>query len=614
MTKRIGKRLFTFVLILAMMSGVCFGGSILGGTVYVSAAASSVSGVSAITSGLTSDFARGVDISEVIALENSGAKYYYLDGTSGDIFDILAGAGVNYVRIRIWNNPYDSSESTNYKGYGAGNCDLYNAKVLGKRATDAGMKVFIDFHYSDFWADPEKQYAPKEWANYSLDYKKDAVYNWSYYCLNELLDYGVNVGMVQIGNETNGSMCGVGGLYDNVWDLSSGVGALMQQGCYAVDDINKKYGTSILKVLHFTDFNTNGAWYAQCCANLGIDYDVFATSYYPMWHGTTSDLARNLLSIAQTYNKKVMVAEVAYPYTFTNGDTEGNNVSGTSSMNYAEYAVSVSGQAQALRDVFAAVASVNNTMSGYGLGAFYWAPEWISVDSSTWGTYGSGWASSTSGNYELLYESSVSYYSTTDRGSSWDNMTLFDNNGVAMKSLYVFNDISGTASTTSSGAASGTSSAAAAASSLEGTYYIKSYFSGLYLDVENGSSANNTNVRQWVYNGCDAQKFKLVKNSNGYYYIYTGASGYTKVVDVAGKSTADNANILQYAYNGNANQQFDIVEVSNGVYAIKTRITSSASCLDVYGWSTSIGGNIAQYSYWGGDCQLWILEPASNTL
>lgn len=569
-------------------------------------AASSVSGVSTI-SGITSDFARGVDISEVIALEKSGASYYYLDGTSGDIFDILKGAGVNYVRIRVWNNPYDSSSTTNYKGYGAGNCDVYNAKVLGKRATDAGMKVFIDFHYSDFWADPEKQYAPKAWSNYSLAYKKDAVYNFTYSSLKEIMDYGVDVGMVQIGNETNGSMCGVGGLYDGVWDLSSGVGALMQQGCYAVDDINKLYGKSILKVLHFTDFNTNGEWYAQCCANQGIDYDVFATSYYPMWHGTTSDLATNLVSIAKKYNKKVMVAETAYPYTFTNNDSEGNNVGSSSSMNYANYAVSVDGQAKALRDVFSAVASVNTSVgSGYGVGAFYWAPEWISVSSSTWGTYGSGWASSTSGNYEKLYSSSVNYYSTTDRGSSWDNMTLFDKNGVAMKSLYVFNDISGTSSKTSSGTTASTTS-----STLDGTYYIKSAFSGLYLDVAGASSANNANIQQYSYNGNANQKFKLVSNSDGYYYIYTGASNYSKVIDVEKKSSANGANILQYSYNGKSNQQFQIVQIKSGVYAIKTRISGDASCLDVYGWSTANGGNIAQYSYWGGDCQLWILEKAN---
>lgn len=572
-----------------------------GGNLETAQAATSVSGVSQV-SNMPSDFARGVDISAVIAMENSGATYSYLDGTQADdIFEILSGAGVNYVRIRVWNNPYDSSSP--YKGYGAGNCDLYNAKVLGKRATDAGMKVFIDFHYSDFWADPAKQFAPKAWADYSLAYKKDAVYNFTYDSLKELLDYGVDVGMVQIGNETNGAMAGVGGLYDNVWDLSSGVASLMQQGCYAVDDINSAYGKSMLKVLHFTDFLERGEWYAQCLAEQGVDYDVFATSYYPMWHGSTSDLADKLTYIAKTYDKKVMVAETGYPYTFDNADSEGNNIGSADSMVCYDYEVSVSGQAQALRDVFAAVAQVNSTKSGYGLGAFYWEPEWIAVDSSTWGTCGSGWASSTSGNYEKLYSSSVSLYSTTDRGSSWDNMALFDKNGNAMKSLYVFNDIRGVSSTTSSGISS--------SSTLDGTYYIKSKYSGLYLDVANGSSANNANVQQWTYNGCDAQKFKLVSAGDGYYYLYTGASGYSKVVDVAGKSKADGANVLQYTYKGTSNQKFKVVEVSSGVYAILTGTTSGSSCLDVYNWSSSAGGNIAQWTYWGGDCQLWILETAN---
>ena len=243
------------------------------------AATGSVSGVSAI-SNLSNDFIRGVDISSLAAFEDAGISFYYLDGTKGDMFDILAGAGVNYVRLKIWNNPYDSSSP--YKGYGGGNSDLSKAKKLGKRATDAGMKVFIDFHYSDFWCDPEKQFAPKEWSSYSLEQKKQAVYGYTSWALGELLDYGVNVGIVQIGNETNGSMCGVGGLYDDVWDLSSGVAALMQQGCYAVDDINAKYGKSILKALHFTDLNENGQWYASCLNKQGVDYDIYSTSYYPM--------------------------------------------------------------------------------------------------------------------------------------------------------------------------------------------------------------------------------------------------------------------------------------------------------------------------------------------
>ena len=182
-------------------------------------------------------------------------------------------------------------------------------------------------------------------------------------------------------------------------------------------------------------------------------------------------------------------------------------------------------------------------------------------------------------------------------------MTLFDSNGKALSSLYVFNDISGTTSKTGSGATT--------SNTLDGTYYIKSAFSGLYLDVAGKSASNGANIQQYAFNGGSNQKFKLVSNSAGYYSIYTGSSNYTKVVDVAGKSSANNANILQYSYSGATNQQFQIVEVSSGVYAIKTRVSGCNSCLDVYGWSTSNGGNIAQYSYWGGQCQLWILEKAS---
>jgi len=560
-------------------------------------AATSVSGVPQIPN-LPNDFIRGVDISTVLALENSGVRYKYLDGSSGDIFDILAGAGVNYVRIRIWNNPYDSAYP--YKGYGGGNCDLYTAKVLGKRATDAGMKVLIDFHYSDFWADPGKQYPPKDWANYSLAYKKDAIYNYTYWALSEMINYGVNVGMVQIGNETNGSMCGVGGLFDGVWNLSTGVADLMKQGCYAINDINSRYGKNILKVLHFTRLVSDGEWYAEQLSKMGVNYDVFAASFYPCWDGTVSEMTTVLTNIARKYNKKVLVAETAYPYTFDDADGSMNTIYDRSAMRYANYDISISGQAMALYDVFRGIAQVNNTLPGYGLGAFYWEPAWIGTPSSAWGTYGTGWASSASGNYELLFKSTVEHYSTTDQGSSWDNMTLFDRNGKATTALYVFNDIRGAQSRTGSNSSG----------SLDGIYYIKSYHSGLYLDVADGSSANNAKIQQYNYLGTARQKFKLVKGSDGYYTIYTGASGYSKVVDIASKSTADGADVIQYTANGGANQKFEIVQVQNGVYAIKTRITNSASCLDVYNWSTSPGGKIVQWTYWGGGCQLWYLETA----
>lgn len=147
-------------------------------------------------------------------------------------------------------------------------------------------------------------------------------------------------------------------------------------------------------------------------------------------------------------------------------------------------------------------------------------------------------------------------------------------------------------------------------SSVEGTFYIRNAYSGLYLDVENGSSANGANIQQWIYNGFDAQKFKIVSDGNGYYHILTGASGYSKGLDVEEGKSSDGTNIQQYNYNGSAHQQFKVEKQSDGTYAILTRASNGLSGLDVYDWSTEAGGNINQWNYWGGTCQKWILEPA----
>ena len=391
--------------------------------------------------GITEDFIRGVDISSVMAFEQSGRKFYYSNGTEGDIFDILKDAGVNYIRVRVWNDPYDTQT---HKGYGGGNNDISKAIAIGQRATAHGMKLLVDFHYSDFWADPAKQYAPKAWKDYTPSQKADAVYDFTYHSLSELLSSGVDVGMVQIGNETMGTMAGMGGLYDGVWNLTTGVGAAMQKGCEAVNAINARYGLkgerAVLKALHFTDPNTNAAWYAQQAAERGIDYDVFAVSAYPFWHGSGDDLAVTLKNIARTYHKKVLVAETAYPYTFADADSTGNNIRSKSDMSFSEYEVSVTGQKKAVYDMFLAVASVNTQAGtrGFGLGVFYWEPAWLGADTSDSGLYGTGYASSVSGNYELLFHDRIVEYASEDKGSSWDNMAMFDSGGRALDSLQVF--------------------------------------------------------------------------------------------------------------------------------------------------------------------------------
>ena len=143
-------------------------------------------------------------------------------------------------------------------------------------------------------------------------------------------------------------------------------------------------------------------------------------------------------------------------------------------------------------------------------------------------------------------------------------------------------------------------SAGESTANMDGVYYIQNVFSGLYLDIENGSSEDGANVRQWSYNGSQAQKFKLVSDGNGYYSILTGATDYSSCVDITNGSSDDGANVEQWTYWGGDMQKFEIVHVGGGKYAIKTKCSSGKSGLDVYAWSTEAGGNINQWNYWGG--------------
>ena len=155
-----------------------------------------------VIKGLGEDFIFGMDASEVLAEERSGVVYYNYDGEVQDVFETLAQSGINYIRLRVWNDPYDESGN----GYGGANTDIDTAIELGRRATKYGMKVCIDFHYSDFWADPNRQLSPKAWQHMSPDEKASAVYAFTKENLIKALDAGVDVTMVQVGNEINNGM------------------------------------------------------------------------------------------------------------------------------------------------------------------------------------------------------------------------------------------------------------------------------------------------------------------------------------------------------------------------------------------------------------------------
>lgn len=373
---------------------------------------------------ISDDFIRGMDASAVLAVENSGAKYYGFDGEEQDVFKTLAEAGVNYIRLRVWNDPYDE----NGNGYGGGNNDVATAIELGKRATQYGMKVCIDFHYSDFWADPTKQYVPKAWKGMNLEQKSDALYDFTVTSLTDILNAGVDVCMVQVGNEINKGMSGE--------SFTSSVAELLKAGSSAVREVSKAAGKDIQVAVHYTDIDKQGE-VAKITADLekyGVDYDIFAMSYYSFWHGSMENMQEMAEYVQDTYGKKVVIAETSYCYTTEDGDGSGNSVSGDGDI-VDGYDATVQGQADMLRDICAAADEADI------MGVFYWEGTWIPVgpadadNSELWEKYGSGWASSYSGSYDP--KDAGKYYG----GCSWDNQALFDFTGHPLDSLKVFREL-----------------------------------------------------------------------------------------------------------------------------------------------------------------------------
>ena len=368
--------------------------------------------------GLPEDFIFGMDASQVPALEASGVPYFDAAGQEKDVFQILAENGVNCIRVRVWVDPFDVEGN----GYGGGNCTADTALKIGKRATKYGMKLLVDFHYSDFWADPGTQMVPKAWKGMSLQEKEAALYDYTWESLVTLYAAGVDVGMVQVGNETNGAMCG-----EKDWPS---VVKLMAAGARAVRAVYPEAKVAV----HFAN-PESGAYpaYAKALADNGLDYDVFGSSYYPYWHGTLDNLTKVLKNVRETYGKDVMVLETSYAWTDEDSDFSGNTISADSAVD-KPYPYSLQGQVNNLRNVTQAVVDAG------GIGVCYWEGTWISVggvsreeNQMLWEEYGSGWASSYAAEYDP--DDAGKWYG----GCAVDNQAFFDAKGHALESLMAFN-------------------------------------------------------------------------------------------------------------------------------------------------------------------------------
>jgi arabinogalactan endo-1,4-beta-galactosidase len=359
------------------------------------------------------DFIKGMDVSTLIEQEECGAKYYD-NGVNGDMLEILKSYGVNSVRLRLWNDPYDE----NGNPYGAGTNDMDKTIRLARRAKALGMGFLLDLHYSDFWADPGKQNVPKAWTGYDVKELEQAVYDFTLESMQTLHREGVAPTMVQVGNElTNGLLWPTGKKpeFDNI-------ATYINAGIRAV----RKADSNVPIMIHLDNGGLNAMyveWFDNFVAH-GGDFDIIGLSYYPFWHGTLDELEFNMNDMAKRYGKKIVVAEVSMGFSMEDYRSYENRpldqLKGMATkpelVEKLPYPMTPQGQADFMQDIMTRIARVPG-----GLGFYYWEPGWIPVP-------GCGWANEAA----LLYTKE-----NGPGGNEWANQALFDYDGNTLPALAV---------------------------------------------------------------------------------------------------------------------------------------------------------------------------------
>ncbi|MEU3253423.1 arabinogalactan endo-1,4-beta-galactosidase [Streptomyces sp. NPDC006997] len=326
-----------------------------------------------LTSGTSGTAIKGADISSLAKSEAKGGVYRSASGAPGDALTILRSAGMNYARLKVWVDPAD--------GYNN------KARVLAvaQRVKARGMRLLVDFHYSDTWADPGTQTKPAAWAGHSYGQLRTDVYRHTYDVLNALKAQGTTADMVQVGNEINGGMLWSEGSTDN-WTQLAG---LLNSGYDAVKAVSPAT-TVALHLAKGGDLAGTRWWFDNAVAK-GVKFDVVGLSYYGYWHGTLSDFQTTLDDAAARYGKPVYVAETAYPFRLDSEDALENIIDVSGEL-VPGYPASTAGQTRWMNDVASIVEAVPH---GRGLGVFSWEATWTAVDGNGWDpadpASGNGW-------------------------------------------------------------------------------------------------------------------------------------------------------------------------------------------------------------------------------
>ncbi len=321
---------------------------------------------------------KAVDASFIPEIRLSNLITKNANGEAEDMLLTLKNAGVNTIRLRIWNDPMNQ-----HSGF-------EEVKNFSDEIKKIGLKVWLTIHYSDTWADPGAQTKPSAWNGLTFTQLKDSLRIYTSKIAKEIKpDY------IQIGNEINNGFLWPEGSFSNTMQMLE----LLKEGVKAVKENSPQ--TKI--IIHFAGYDKADYFYSQLT---NLDYDIIGISYYPLWHGKSIDtLQTQLLSLSSQFNKPILIAETAYPFTFGWNDWT-NNIIGDSSQILPQFSASIQGQKDYLNKI---KYIISNTPNGFGFA--YWGAEFISFKGSQ-----------------------------AKNGSSWENQALWDFNNKALPSMSVFKE------------------------------------------------------------------------------------------------------------------------------------------------------------------------------
>jgi arabinogalactan endo-1,4-beta-galactosidase len=346
----------------------------------------------------SNQFINGVDISMLKQVEENGGLFYE-NGNQIDPIQIFKDKGINTARIKIWHTP-----SLNYN-------NLESVLEIADRASSVGLDLFLDFHYSDTWADPSNQTKPSAWVDLNFETLCDSLEQYSHHVITKLKNQNTLPKYVQIGNETDCGFLWPDGYVCDESNNDSQWNKLRELFMHAIEGINSALDTQdTLKII--SHVSSGGNWFFNNLIGQGVDIDILSISYYPMWHGTLSDLNQNMDELGNEFQKPVLIVETAYPFTLQWNDNT-NNILGLETQLLEDYEASEDGQFTFLHDLIILVDE-----NDYGLGICYWAPDWISTNQ-----FGSPWEN------QALFDFD---------GELLDAISVFDNSSVAIKRIENF--------------------------------------------------------------------------------------------------------------------------------------------------------------------------------